>query len=185
MIAAVDVHYTDDATATVGAVVFSDFTDSMGCRTYTKGIPSVEGYVPGQFYRRELPCIMAILEAIEEEVDTVIIDGYVNLGKSPGLGLHLWKALGGKKKVIGVAKKYFQGSNAVKVFRRGSRRPLYVTAAGTDSLSAADLISRMHGEHRLPTLLKQADSLSRCSQTNKPDGNIRQKRRPARTPFLF
>src|SRR3972149_10446018 len=133
MIAAVDVHYTDGAAATVGAVVFSDFGDSVGCRTYTKGIPSVEDYVPGQSYRRELPCIMAILKAIEEEVDTVIIDGYVDLGKRTGLGLHVWKALGGKKKVIGVAKRNFQGSNAVKVFRRGSLRPLYVTLAGTVS----------------------------------------------------
>jgi deoxyribonuclease V len=171
MIAAVDVNYTNHGAASVGAVVFSDFADSLGYHTYTKGIPSVEDYVPGQFYRRELPCIMAILKAIEEEVDTVIIDGYVDLGKRPGLGLHLWKALGGKKKVIGVAKKHFRGSNAVKVFRRGSRRPLYITAVGTESVSAADLISQMHGEHRLPKLLRQADSLSRCGEANRPDGH--------------
>jgi deoxyribonuclease V len=169
MIAAVDVHYTKDARATAGAVVFSDFADAAGYRTYTKDIPIVERYVPGQFYRRELPCIMAIIGAIEEEIDTVIIDGYVDLGRRPGLGLHLWKALGEKKRIIGVAKNYFQGSSPIKVFRRGSCRPLYITAAGTASLSAADLISQMHGKHRLPTLLKQADSLSRCGQANKMD----------------
>ncbi len=40
----------------------------------------VEEYIAGQFYRRELPCIMAILRIIEEKIHTVIIDGYVDLG---------------------------------------------------------------------------------------------------------
>lgn len=169
MIAAVDVHYNADAGATVlaaivavaAAVVFSDFADLVAYRTYTRIISSVEDYAPGQFYKRELPCIMAVLETIEEDIDTVIIDGYVELGKRPGLGLHLWKALKGKKKVIGVAKSHFKGSSAIEVYRRGSRRPLYVTAIGIDAPAAADLVSRMSGEHRLPTLLKLADSLSK------------------------
>jgi deoxyribonuclease V len=161
MIAAIDVHYTDDASATAAAVIFFEFSDSKGYRTYKKGISGVEDYMPGQFYKRELPCIMAILEMIEEEIDTVIIDGYVYLGKKPGLGLHLWRAMGGKKKVIGVAKKHFRGSDAIKVFRGKSRQPLYITSVGIEPFMAADLIVRMHGRYRLPTLLKQADFLSR------------------------
>ncbi|MCX6328097.1 MAG: endonuclease V [Bacteroidia bacterium] len=161
MIAAIDVHYMDDASATAGAVVFSGFSDSKIYRTYVRDIPRVDDYVPGQFYKRELPCIMTILRIIKEEIDTVIIDGYVNLGEKPGLGLHLCKALDHKIKVIGVAKKYFRGSNAVKVFRGNSRQPLYVTAVGIKLSEAADLITRMHGKNRLPALLKLADSLSR------------------------
>jgi deoxyribonuclease V len=132
MIAAIDVHYLDDASAMAGAVVFSDFPDAKGFRTYIKVISVIEDYVPGCFFRRELPCILAILEIIEEEIDTVIIDGYVNLGDKPGLGLHLWEALGGRKKVIGVAKKYFRGSDAVNVFRGNSRRPRRNRSCQTD-----------------------------------------------------
>jgi deoxyribonuclease V len=82
MIAAIDVHYLDDSTAVAGAVVFSDFSDPQGYRTYTTNISAVEDYIPGQFYKRELPCIMEILRVIGEDIETIIIDGYVvNLRK--------------------------------------------------------------------------------------------------------
>jgi deoxyribonuclease V len=159
----------DDGSARAGAVVFSDFSDSKEYRNYTRDIPRVEDYVSGQFYKRELPCIMAILAIIEEEIDTVIIDSYVDLGDRPGLGRYLWKALGSDKKVIGVAKKYFRGSNPIKVFRGNSRQPLYVTAVGIDQNVAAGLIVRMQGKYRLPALIKKADSLSRYARLNIPD----------------
>jgi len=167
VIAAVDVHYMNNNSALAGAIVFADYTDIKGFRSYTKYISRVDDYVPGQFYKRELPCIMAILEIIEEEIDTVIIDGYVDLGVIPGLGKHLWNALGGKKKVIGVAKKYFHGSEAFKLIRHGSRRPLYITAAGIEPHTAVNFISGMHGKYRLPTLLKLADSLSKSGKIKK------------------
>ena len=169
MIAAVDVHYRDDDFATAGAIVFSSLRDSQGYRAYIRNIPKVESYIPGEFYKRELPCLIAVLGMIEEEIDTVIIDGYVDLGENPGLGRHLWRALACKKKVIGVAKKYFKGSDAIKVFRGNSHQPLYVTSVGIEQTAAADLIKSMHGKYRLPTLLKQADSLSRCGKSGKPD----------------
>jgi deoxyribonuclease V len=161
MIASVDVHYKDDATATVAAVVFSDFSDSEAYRTYTMEIQEAEEYLPGQFFRRELPCIISILGIIEEEIDTIIIDGYVDLGEGPGLGQHLWISLECKKKVIGVAKTHFRGANPARVFRGKSRKPLFVSAAGIEQSAASDLISGMHGKYRIPTLIKQADSLSR------------------------
>ncbi|MGM0527218.1 MAG: endonuclease V [Bacteroidota bacterium] len=161
MIAAIDVHYKDDGSARAGAVVFNDFSDSEASRTYIKNILRVEDYVPGQFYRRELPCILAILDIIEEDIDTLIIDGYVDLGPKAGLGRYLWKALNGKIKIIGVAKKTFHGSDAIKVFRGASRQPLYITAAGMERTTAAGLIAGMHGKYRLPSLIRQADALSR------------------------
>jgi deoxyribonuclease V len=164
MIAAVDVHYLDDSMAVAGAIVFSEYSDSLAYRTYIKEIYDVEDYIPGQFYKRELPCIMAILGDIGEDIETVIIDGYVDLGEQPGLGHHLWKALNRSKNVIGVAKKYFRGSDAIKVFRGKSRQPLYVTSAGIEQTIAAGFISQMYGRFRLPTLLKLADSLSRRFQ---------------------
>ncbi len=162
MIAAIDVHYRNDVSASAGAVVFADYSDTKSYRKYyINDIPVTAGYVPGQFYIRELPCIMAILGIIEEEIDTVIIDGYVDLGSGPGLGRHLWEALDARKKIIGVAKKSFRGSDAFRVFRGKSRQPLYITAAGMKQSAAADLIACMHGTFRIPALIREADMISR------------------------
>jgi deoxyribonuclease V len=167
MIAAVDVHYKEDGSAIAGAVVFGDYSDSEAYQTYTCYIPRTAPYVPGQFYKRELPSILAVLEMIKEDIDTVIIDGYVDLGEKPGLGRHLWKALKCEKIIIGVAKKYFRGSDAVKVIRGTSRNPLYITSAGIEPSMAATLLEDMHGKNRMPTLLKLADSLCRSLKKNK------------------
>jgi len=123
-----------DATAVAAAtaVVFADFAEAAGARTYTISMPAPAAYVPGQFHRRELPRVMAILAAIEEDIDTVVVDGYVDLGGRPGLGRHLWEALGAKKTMIGVAKTYFQGSQAVRVMRPGSRRPSVLPGGRAD-----------------------------------------------------
>ena len=49
--------------------------------------------IPGEFYRRELPGLLAVLEKIEQPIDVMVIDGYVDLAPDrPGLGRHLWSA---------------------------------------------------------------------------------------------
>src|SRR4030043_2374810 len=169
MIAAVDVHYRYDGFATAAAVVFSSFGDSKAYKTYIRDIPKVKSYIPGKFYKRELPCLIAVLGMIEEEIDSVIIDGYVDLGEKPGLGRHLWRALECKKRIIGVAKKYFKGSDPIKVLRGNSCQPLFVTSVGIEQHVVANRITCMHGKFRLPTLLKQADSLSRSGKSVEPD----------------
>lgn len=161
MITAVDVYYSFNKNATASAIVFLDYSDSTEYKAYLKVIPEVEDYIPGEFYKRELPCLLAIISLIEEEIDTIIIDGYIDPGNNPGLGRHLWWALDCKKKIIGVAKKYFRDSDAVQVFRGESRQPLYVTSAGIEKMVAAGYIKSMHGNFRIPTLLKKADYLSR------------------------
>ena len=118
-------------------------------------------YVPGKFYRRELPCILVLLEQIRKLPDELIIDGHVMLGDRPGLGKHLFAAVGGKRPVIGVAKSGFAGYSGAEIFRGKSRRPLYVTCAGADLKEASEKIRMMHGNHRVPTLLKLVDSLAR------------------------
>ena len=161
MIAAIDVHYKNDESAKAAAVVFSDFSDNEAYRTYLSSILKVKAYMPGQFYKRELPCILSILGVIEEKIDTVIIDGYVDLDRRPGLGRHLWEVLEGRKSIIGVAKKHFRGSEAVKIYRGESRLPLFITSAGIETVKAAGLIEQMHGNSRIPALLKLADYISR------------------------
>lgn len=126
-------------------------------------LAEVAEYRPGEFFRRELPGLLAVL-ANGPPADAVLIDGYVWLGPDrPGLGAHLFDALGGRVPVVGVAKTRFVSADAVPVCRGESRSPLYVSAAGFDPADAAALVAGMHGPYRVPTLLKRADRLARTA----------------------
>jgi deoxyribonuclease V len=167
MIAAFDVHYLDNGSASAAAVLFSDYNDSEPSAVYTKFLPDgAADYVPGSFYRRELPCILTLLSQIDKTVDEMIVDGYVMLGNRPGLGQRLFEQLDGKIPVIGVAKSKFEGASGTEVFRGESHRPLYITAAGMAQKKAAERIRTMHGAHRIPTLLKRVDLLARGNATH-------------------
>ena len=99
----------------------------------------------------------------------IVVDGYVWLDDKDrkGLGHHLYDALQQSVAVIGVAKTEFAGATqAVEIRRGSSARPLFVTAVGLESDVAADCIRRMHGNSRIPTLLKRVDTLSRLAKTN-------------------
>ena len=160
-IAAFDVHYREDGQASAAAVVFTAYGDDTPVAEYQQMLAMPAAYVPGAFYRRELPGILALMDRIDRPLTTLIVDGYVRLGSRPGLGRHLFDALESKIPVIGVAKSRFQGASAQEVYRGTSRRPLYVTAAGVTVDEAAANIQAMHGPHRIPTLLKRVDCLAR------------------------
>ena len=161
MIAAFDVHYFGDDCASAGAVLFHQYTDAVAAAEYVGLVRGVSQYVPGQFYRRELPCILKLLERFDEPPDEMVVDGYVTLGDSPGLGQHLFEHFGGRIPVVGVAKSRFRGSSGIEVLRGRSKRPLYVTSAGIDPHLAAERIKAMHGAYRIPTLLRRVDLLAR------------------------
>ena len=76
-----------------------------------------------------------------------------------GLGGHLHAAIG--KPVVGVAKNEFRGASAERVVRGGSKKALFVTAAGMSLADAAAAVRSMHGGYRIPTLLARADALCR------------------------
>ena len=127
----------------------------------TAVIPRVPPYRPGQFYRRELPALRAVLDDLSG-VGLLVVDGYADLdpGGRPGLGAHAHAEFG--IPVIGVAKSRFRtATHAVPVVRGTSARPLFVTAAGMPSAAAADLVRRMAGRYRLPDVLRRADTLAR------------------------
>lgn len=164
MILAVDVHYTDQG-ACVAALAFQDWTDAVPQQQYISHITHIAEYVPGEFYRRELPCIMQLLTEHHLQPDIIIIDGYVYLdGNSrPGLGLHLYHALNAEVAVVGVAKTSFCAIEpAYWVYRGGSQKPLYVTSKGADLATIQAHVSSMHGKFRMPTLLKLVDQLCRA-----------------------
>ncbi|EDY17193.1 putative endonuclease V (deoxyinosine 3endonuclease) [Chthoniobacter flavus Ellin428] len=162
MLACLDVDYRDTG-ACAAAVVFRDWSDAIALEERTVQITEVQPYEPGQFYRRELPCLLAVLRTLPP-IETVIIDGYVWLEgtATPGLGAHLHEALGGGSVIIGVAKTKFQGADRAQEILRGtSQKPLYVTAEGVPVDVAAERVRSMHGAHRIPTLLKRVDDLCR------------------------
>ena len=162
MIAAVDVQYDEDASIAIGAaVVFENWADETTVAEYAAQCDKIQSYVPGEFFKRELPCLLAVLEQIAEPLELIIIDGYVSLGDKPGLGMRLWDALEWNTPIIGVAKTRFQGAESTEVFRGKSRIPLYVTAAGTDIAEASVNVARMAGPYRVPMLLKRVDRLAR------------------------
>jgi deoxyribonuclease V len=162
MLACVDVDYRDVG-AVAACVCFNTWSDPTPASESAIQIEDVQPYEPGQFYRRELPCILAVLKSLPDSPRVVIIDGYVWLGKQrPGLGAHLYEALDKQVPVIGVAKTHFVGAEPVVLVTRGrSRTPLYITAAGLDLAVAASNIKAMHGPFRIPTMLKRVDELSR------------------------
>jgi deoxyribonuclease V len=165
MLACVDVHYAID-TATAACVLFDAWTDEEPLRSIVRVLGRPAPYVPGQFYLRELPCLLAVVEPLRAELTTVVIDGYAWLTPAtPGLGARLFDALGRTTPVVGVAKTGFRGAaSAVQVFRGTSDKPLFVTAAGLPFEIAAELVRSMHGPHRIPTLLRCVDRLARGSE---------------------
>jgi deoxyribonuclease V len=167
-IAAFDVHYREDGMASAAAVCFQDFADGAYSKAYHHILPVPGSYLPGAFFRRELPCILELLARIEIPLTVLIIDGYVWLDGRPGLGQHLFEACAGRKAVIGVAKSPYHGAKGAAVHRGVSRKPLYVTTAGIDLESACRSVRRMQGAHRLPTLLRQVDRLARQGPVQAP-----------------
>jgi deoxyinosine 3'endonuclease (endonuclease V) len=165
MIICIDVFYKQDS-ANAAAVLIEQWSDIKSFKEYILNITEVAEYVSGEFYKRELPCIMQLLAHIKEKdnlkIDLIVIDGYVWLSEGrKGLGAHLYEALNKEIPVIGVAKTYFHQNNAVEVYRGKSQNPLYISAIGIEIDVIAKSIERMSGEYRIPTILKRVDSLSR------------------------
>ena len=163
MILAIDVDYRDHC-AVVAGVMFSDWEDTEANEIFTSTIDEMNEYEPGNFYKRELPCILQLLNEHKLKPSTIIVDGYVFLdgNKIAGLGKHLHDALDCKTIIIGVAKRAFKDiSSEYAIYRGQSNKPLYVTAVGLDVDLAFDRIKRMNGKFRVPDLLKRADQVCR------------------------
>jgi len=165
LVVCVDVDYRD-TTAVAAGVWFRGWSASAPELEVVTTLDEVAPYQPGEFYRRELPCLLAVLER-GPAAEVVVVDGYVWLGPGrAGLGAHLYQALGGRTVVVGVAKSRFMGAkDAAPVYRGDSRSPLYVTAAGVSAEEAAGWVERMHGPFRIPAMLRRVDQLARGLKT--------------------
>ncbi len=163
MILAIDVHYEDEL-ARISGVLFEDWNSSESKEELTSYLNNVVKYTPGLFYKRELPCILKLLEDHSLSPEIIVVDGFVYLDgtQKPGLGKYLHEALGETIAVIGVAKRRFNDIGDEYAIHRGnSKKPLYVTAVGYDVNTAKRDIKNMFGEHRIPVMLKRADQVCR------------------------
>lgn len=161
MIVATDVHYLSDAEARAAAVVFDGWPSATWVAEHTQIATGFAPYRPGEFFRRELPCLRPLLDVVRamHAIEIVIVDGYVDLRDAPGLGRHLHDEMPDVA-VVGVAKNPYPGAPAIEVIRGGAQA-LWVTAAGIDPSHAAEHVRSMDGPHRIPTLLRRVDHLAR------------------------
>ena len=161
MIIAIDVHYRNNM-AKVVSIEFQNWEDETPMKIHSLIMPETPAYVPGQFYKRELPCLLEILKLSDFSlIDLIIVDGHVVLddaGKR-GLGAYLYDAIGQKIPVVGAAKKSFHSlkEKTVAVLRGESKKALYISTIGVDLQEMAENIKKMHGDFRIPTLLKILD----------------------------
>ncbi|KAF2510655.1 endonuclease V [Flavobacterium zhairuonense] len=165
MILAFDTYYYDNKAKTV-CLEFTEWNQEKDFKIHTEIIDNVSEYIPGEFYKRELPCILSLLNNIDLKlVDVIIVDGFVYLDDDEkyGLGGHLYEKLDKKIPIIGVAKTNFASIEKDKkaLFRGDSKKPLFVTSIGIDLEDAFQKIESMAGEFRIPTLLKEMDRLTK------------------------
>jgi deoxyribonuclease V len=166
VLAALDVDYRSTCVVTA-CVSFAAWTDAAPAASVAvRSDGAAEAYVPGQFYRRELPYLVDVLARLAQLPDVIVVDGFVWLGPGePGLGAHLHDALAGRAAVVGVANRPYRGASIGTSVRRGqSETPLFVTSVGMDLDAAVAKVASMHGAHRVPTLLKLVDRLARDAQ---------------------
>ncbi len=166
MIVAIDVYYrAQDAKAV--AVCFDNWDAENIIQVKSCLVDNLHPYIPGEFYKRELPCIISVLDLLNKsDIKVIIVDGYVTLNNDgkPGLGAYLFKELSESIPVIGVAKRSFHlNSNAVEIRRGQSNSPLFITSLGIDLQVAAQKIKTMKGNYRMPNILKMVDQESRVS----------------------
>jgi deoxyribonuclease V len=163
---AVDVHFGGDG-ALAAAVAFDDWGAPEPSHSYTTRIAAVEKATRGAPDLRALPCLLQLLGEHALAPDLIVIAGFVDLDgdESPGLGRHLYLALGGRIPVIGVSKAALPGLPAqFEVFREDEAPPLVVTCAGIDLGAAKARLRAMHGRRRVPTLLKRVARIAKNTE---------------------
>ncbi|MEO3406500.1 endonuclease V [Mucilaginibacter sp. CAU 1740] len=161
MLLAIDVYYMEDRAKAVG--VLFNWPNEQPVQIVTEYFTGIEEYISGEFYRRELPCILKLLKQVDlQTLDAVIVDGYIYINNEGGFGLggKLYEALDKQVPVIGVAKTSFMSNKdtIIEVKRGESDNPLYVSAIGIPLNEAAQNVKNMKGPYRMPSILKLMDT---------------------------
>lgn len=167
---ALDTYYLEEDDAYTVGVLFDRWTDSEPQEIITTHTHDFASYIPGEFYKRELPCILDLLRKVRlDEIDVIILDGFLRLKLDDvkevkdGLGMHLKHYLPEHIRLIGVAKSMFGDNKRISepVLRGESTNPLWVQGEGYSNKEAAELIKNMYGNYRIPQILKTLDKLTK------------------------
>lgn len=162
IVGVVDVHYDAHGAAKAALIVSRDLSLADVESEHVAEILRTAPYESGALFKRELPCIQAVL-ALGPSLDLLIIDGYATLDPHgrPGLGAHAAAVF--DLPVIGIAKTPFRtATHAVEVTRGTATRPLYITTAGEFEVTkAAQIVTNMAGPYRIPDVLARVDRLAR------------------------
>ena len=81
MILAFDTYYFENKAKTI-CVEFCNWADEKCHKIHSENLENIEEYISGEFYKRELPCILSLLEKIKQEIDNIeliIVDSFVYL----------------------------------------------------------------------------------------------------------
>ena len=164
---AMAVHDHGEGGACAAAVAFDDWDAREPTRTYVTRTGPLDKAAPGprgQPDLRHLPGLLQLLRDHALQPDTIVLDDAVHTdaADTPGLGRHLYDALGGKTAVIGISTKAMPGlTTQYEVHREEEARPVFVTCAGVDIGAAKVRVRGMSGKKRVPALLKMAARLAK------------------------
>jgi deoxyribonuclease V len=165
---AVALHHDPVVGTRSAAVVFDDWGAAEPTRTCLALLPAdapVEA-LPGATPReaRELAALLRLLHEHALVPELIVFDGSVHLDAAgtPGPGLRLHAALGGRCAVVGASKAARPAMPAqFELHREDEARPLTVTCVGIDLGAAKVRLRGMHGKRRVPTLLKLAARIAK------------------------
>ncbi|MCL9807748.1 endonuclease V [Flavobacterium luminosum] len=81
------------------------------------------------------------------------------------MGGYVWELLGKKIPVIGVAKNTFHSNKSTveALYRGDSNKPLYVSVLGMERAVAVTHLQNMHGDFRIPSILKVLDTITKIN----------------------
>jgi deoxyribonuclease V len=167
---AIDVHHHSGG-ATAAAVAFEAWDAFEPLRSFSSRIAHVEPVARGGLLDlRDLPCMLQLLRehAGLQAPELILIHGAVHLDaqETPGLGQHLFHALGGRVAIIGISKTALPGLPAqFELQREEETRPLIISCAGIDLGAAKARVRGMHGKRRVPTLMKLVTRLAKGTAT--------------------
>lgn len=164
MIVVIDADYDEQNHKGHVAGIICDYTtDDLAKSTVTAVVDNIAEYCPGEFYRRELQCVDAILKQLDlKNIELIIVDGYADFGtEHKSLGTYVFEKY--HMAVIGIAKNHYDGCllKNTEVTRGDSLKPLFVTAKGISAETAKEIVRNMVGEYRIPVLIKLADQAAR------------------------
>jgi len=160
---AVALHPTGSALL-AAAVEFEEWDAPEAARTHVSRLALSEKPAPDALALLQVQCLLQLLQAHALAPTVIVIDGLVHLDAqdTPGLGRHLYEALGGRAAVIGVSKATMAHMPAqFQVTREDEAAPVTVTCVGIDIGAAKARVRAMHGKRRVPTLLKLAARVAR------------------------